>query len=201
MASPAFVKSCDQAPAGSASQTSIFTADYDCPLGLLRLSFEGTVLTAIDFPSSEPKASGGRKEDRSHPTVASVATQLDEYFAGKRTSFDFTLRIRGTPFEERVWTALTKVPHGATVSYAQLAQAIGSPGAARAVGGAVGRNPLPICVPCHRVIAADGSIGGFSGGLPAKRRLLAVERIVVKDALSAAKRRRQAKPAAGVGRE
>lgn len=103
--------------------------------------------------------------------------QLREYFAGRRQTFDLELALAGTEFQLATWCALQAIPWGTTCSYAQLAAAVGRPRAVRAVGGANGANPLPIVVPCHRVIAADGSIGGYSGGLDRKRWLLAHEGI------------------------
>jgi len=106
-----------------------------------------------------------------------VAQQLTEYFAGERTQFDLEIAPQGTPFQQRVWRALQSIPYGAVVSYGEVAQRIGMPKAARAIGQANGANPTPIVVPCHRVIAADGTIGGFSSGLATKRQLLAIERV------------------------
>jgi methylated-DNA-[protein]-cysteine S-methyltransferase len=104
-----------------------------------------------------------------------VAAQLGEYFAGKRREFDLDLAPYGTDFQLRVWQALREIPYGAVRNYGDIARAIRQPGAARAVGQANGCNPLPIVIPCHRVIASDGSIGGYSGGLTIKHRLLALE--------------------------
>jgi methylated-DNA-[protein]-cysteine S-methyltransferase len=98
--------------------------------------------------------------------------QLGEYFAGTRTRFDLPLEARGSEFEKKVWRALEKIPYGKTRSYLDLAKAIGSPKACRAVGAANGRNPLPIVVPCHRVIGADGKLTGFAGGIEKKAKLL-----------------------------
>jgi len=104
-----------------------------------------------------------------------VERQLDEYFAGKRTAFDLPLAPSGTPFQLRVWDELTRIPWGATVTYGELAARAGHPGAARAVGAAVGRNPLSIVVPCHRVVGADGRLTGYAGGIGRKATLLALE--------------------------
>lgn len=101
--------------------------------------------------------------------------QLEDYFAGRLRSFDVPLDVDGTPFQRRVWKELLRIPFGKTVSYRDIARRIGKPAAVRAVGGANGRNPVCIIVPCHRVVAADGGIGGYSGGLEMKRRLLALE--------------------------
>jgi methylated-DNA-[protein]-cysteine S-methyltransferase len=106
-----------------------------------------------------------------------VLDQLAEYFAGHRKRFELELAPHGTPFQRRVWQALTEIPYGKVASYGEIAHRIGRPGAARAVGQANGANPIPIVIPCHRVIAADGTIGGFSSGLGLKRRLLDLEHV------------------------
>ncbi|HZN88571.1 MAG TPA: methylated-DNA--[protein]-cysteine S-methyltransferase [Thermoleophilaceae bacterium] len=107
--------------------------------------------------------------------LADTRRQLSEYFAGERTTFELPLSAGGTPFQQRVWRALAEIPYGETVSYGELAAAIGAPGAARAVGLANGRNPIPIVVPCHRVVGSDGRLTGYGGGLERKRVLLALE--------------------------
>lgn len=104
-----------------------------------------------------------------------VSTELLEYFAGDRTSFDVMVRPRGTAFAQRVWDALRSIPYGATRTYGEIARLIGNPEAARAVGTANGRNPIPIVIPCHRVVAAGGKLGGYGGGLKLKRALLDLE--------------------------
>jgi methylated-DNA-[protein]-cysteine S-methyltransferase len=115
---------------------------------------------------------GGRRDAQ---RCERAATQLREYFAGERRSFDLELAPYGTEFQRRVWRALCEIPYGAVRNYGDIARAVGQPGAARAVGQANGCNPLPIVVPCHRVIASNGTIGGYSGGLSIKHRLLALE--------------------------
>jgi O-6-methylguanine DNA methyltransferase len=116
------------------------------------------------------------RERPSSPGLREARKQLTEYLAGGRTSFDLPLDFSGgTPFQRRVWKALQQIPYGQLWSYRGVASRVGGIRYARAVGGAVGANPLPIIVPCHRVVAQDATIGGFSGGLPAKRRLLALE--------------------------
>jgi len=106
---------------------------------------------------------------------AAVIEQLREYFAGNRTRFELTLRPHGSRFQRAVWSELEAIPYGQTISYKQLAERIGQPKAVRAVGAANGANPIPIIIPCHRVIGSDGSLTGFGGGLPLKKRLLALE--------------------------
>lgn len=118
-----------------------------------------------------------------------VERQLREYFQGKRTAFDLKLHPKGTPFQKAVWKALAAIPYGETRSYGEIAKAVGNPAAVRAVGLANGRNPLPIVVPCHRVIGAKGQLVGYGGGLPVKQALLDREREV-----SAALRTRRVRP-------
>jgi methylated-DNA-[protein]-cysteine S-methyltransferase len=150
-------------------------AYLDSPVGRLLLAGDAEGLTLISFPSGrrprEPSASWVRDDG----VLAQAIGQLRSYFAGECREFELPLRAGGTPFQERVWGALRQVPFGATVSYGELARRIGQPSAARAVGAANGANPLPIVVPCHRVIGADHTLTGFGGGLDTKRFLLAHE--------------------------
>lgn len=104
-----------------------------------------------------------------------VAEQLDSYFAGDLRDFDLPLHPQGTAFQRKVWAALAKIPYGETISYLELAHRMGNPNSVRAVGLANGRNPLPIVVPCHRVVGSNGALVGYAGGLPIKRALLALE--------------------------
>jgi methylated-DNA-[protein]-cysteine S-methyltransferase len=113
-----------------------------------------------------------RAEDK---MILKAVSQLKEYFAGKRKEFDIDLNFEGTAFQNRVWRALSQIPFGQTVAYKDIAKKISNPKAVRAVGTANGKNPFCIIVPCHRVIAADGSIGGYGGGIPVKRQLLQIE--------------------------
>ena len=113
-----------------------------------------------------------------NPLLAQAKAQLDAYFAGRLTAFDLPLRLKGTPFQQRVWSRLQTIPFGRTTSYGALAAALGQPTAMRAVGLANGRNPVSIIVPCHRVIGADGSLSGYGGGIERKRWLLAHEQAV-----------------------
>ena len=119
---------------------------------------------------------GGPVLPDDHPLLRRVERQLSAYLAGRRTEFSVPLDLRGTPFQLRVWNALRRIPFGRTAGYAEVATSIGRPTATRAVANACGRNPIIIVVPCHRVIATDGSLGGFSSGLDLKRRLLGLER-------------------------
>lgn len=148
---------------------------HDSPVGTLTLAADGTGLVAIEFPSNRHPAQRDDWRAGEHRWLDAAAAQLDDYFAGRRRTFELPLSPRGTDFQRSVWTALAGIPYGQTISYAQLAQRVGKPTAMRAVGAANGRNPLPIVLPCHRVIGADGSLTGFGGGLPTKEFLLRLE--------------------------
>lgn len=153
------------------------------PVGTLLLTAADLGLTGVYFETHRhgPPASEALLPDAENPgrsaanILAAAAGQLDEYFAGARTAFDLPLAPRGTPFQQRVWQALTGIPFGDTISYAELARRIDVPRAVRAVGGANARNPLSIIVPCHRVVGTDGSLTGFGGGIERKRWLLGHE--------------------------
>jgi len=115
------------------------------------------------------------RRDDAQPHLLAAAKQLDEYFAGRRRRFELALDLRGTPFQQAVWRALQALPFGATTTYGAIAQGIANPKAIRAAGTAIGRNPVSIILPCHRVIGAAGSLAGYAGGLERKRFLLALE--------------------------
>jgi methylated-DNA-[protein]-cysteine S-methyltransferase len=160
----------------------------DSPVGPLTLVARDGALTGLYMHEQRHRPrpeSFGPRDDDAEP-FAAAATQLAEYFAGTRTAFDLPLAPRGTPFQERVWAALREIPYGETTSYGELAERIGSPGAARAVGLANGRNPIGIVVPCHRVVGSTGALTGYGGGIATKRRLLDAERgATLFDAVSA----------------
>lgn len=137
------------------------------PVGDLTLTASETALTGVRFPASGKTAAGA-----TNPILELAAAQLTEYFAGARTTFDVPLDPGGTPFEQRVWDLLRAIPYGTTTSYGALARRLGDPKTTRAVGAANGKNPIPIIVPCHRVIGARGELTGFGGGLERKRWLL-----------------------------
>lgn len=147
------------------------------PIGPLTLASDGTHLTSVRFARGNGKPDIERDWQRADdlPVLALARAQLDEYFAGKRTRFDLPLAPHGTEFQQAVWRALLKVGCGRTSTYGALAAAVGRPEAARAVGAAMGANPIPIIVPCHRIIGADGSLTGFGGGLERKTKLLQLE--------------------------
>lgn len=146
------------------------------PVGRLELVAEGGELVALSIATAGVLPLD-HLDDRPSPVLTEAARQLDEYFAGRRASFDVPVRLAGTPFQVAIWQALARIPHGGVTTYGALAQAAGRPGGARAVGGAVGANRLCILVPCHRVLGADGRVTGFSAGdgVATKVRLLALE--------------------------
>lgn len=153
-------------------------ARYDSPLGPMLLAAGTRGLAGVWFEGQRhwPQDAQGWPLDHGHPLLSRAMTQLDDYFAGRRAGFDLPLDLsRGTGFQARVWQALQAIPAGATVSYSALARAIGAPAAVRAVGAAVGRNPVSIVVPCHRVLGAGGALTGYAGGLGRKSALLRLE--------------------------
>jgi len=152
--------------------TPTFTMPMDTPVGQLVLESDGDVLIGIWLPSQAATTRGDGHD--APPVLKDTATQLEEYFAGERTEFTVPMELDGTAFQKDVWTELTRIPYGKTISYGELARRVGRPKGPRAVGQANGKNPIPIIVPCHRVLASTG-IGGYGGGLPMKRTLLAVE--------------------------
>ena len=143
---------------------------YPCPFGFFRIVVEGDAVVAIDVVKER------QEEERPSEVTDWAARELHEYLEGERRAFTFPYRLVGTPFRLQVWKELEKVPYGETTTYKRLAEAIGRPGAYHAVGGAVGANPLSICVPCHRVIGTNGSLTGYAWGLPMKEALLELER-------------------------
>lgn len=147
----------------------------DTPIGVLTLAADEDGLQRIDFPPPHQAAPGDDWREGSNAVLVEARRQLSEYFEGQRQRFELPLSPRGTDFQRAVWTTLADIPYGGTWSYRDLAQRLGRPTATRAVGAANGRNPLPVVLPCHRVIGADGSLTGFGGGLPTKRWLLELE--------------------------
>ncbi len=143
------------------------------PLGTLKLVSAAGCLVRIEFPGAQREDAG--RESTSDPALRACGEQLSAYFAGRRKAFELPLAAHGTEFQHSVWQALQAIPYGELRSYRDIAESIGRPRAVRAVGAANGRNPLPIVVPCHRVIGSDGSLTGFAGGLEAKRCLLELE--------------------------
>jgi methylated-DNA-[protein]-cysteine S-methyltransferase len=154
--------------------------NFDSPLGKMRIASKSGAIFAIGFPGQKhdvEKQADWRRDDDA-PELVAARTQLAEYFAGKRRDFDLPLAPQGSDFQQRVWDALLRVGYGRTSTYGALARALARPAAARAVGAAVGRNPIAIVVPCHRIIGADGSLTGYAGGLDRKTSLLALEGVL-----------------------
>jgi methylated-DNA-[protein]-cysteine S-methyltransferase len=143
------------------------------PLGTMRLATDGRAILALEFDA--PAIAAGPLSFAAQELADAVARQLDAYFEGQRITFDFPLAPSGTPFQQGVWRALCGIPHGETVSYAEIARRVGRPSAVRAVGAANGANPIAIVIPCHRVIGTNGTLTGYGGGLDRKRALLLLE--------------------------
>jgi methylated-DNA-[protein]-cysteine S-methyltransferase len=157
---------------GSISQTR-----YESPLGRMLVAATRNGLAGIWFDGQRhlPDSSPWPEQPR-HPVLRQAVAQLEEYFAGRRTRFDLPLDLQaGTVFQQSVWQALMSIPHGGTTSYGVLSRRVGRPTAVRAVSAALGRNPLSIVVPCHRVLGASGSLTGYAGGLERKDALLKLE--------------------------
>ena len=144
---------------------------YKSPLGYLKL-----VASDKGLCQSEYADKPGMNSKDQNPIIKKTIQQLDEYFAGKRKNFDIHFDLGGTDFQKKVWQELCKIPFDQTISYAELARRVGNPKASRAVGNANGKNPIPIIIPCHRVVKSDGSLGGYSSGITKKKQLLKLER-------------------------
>lgn len=158
-------------------KTTIHTTHIDSRLGGVTLAATDAGLAGLWFDRQrhEPDMTGWMRND-SHPVLLEAAAQLRDYFDGKRDRFDLPLDLsHGTAFQQSVWQALLAIPAGKTVSYGALSAGIGNPAAVRAVGAAVGRNPISVIVPCHRVLGTDGSLTGYAGGLERKSALLELE--------------------------
>jgi len=145
---------------------------YQSPVGILEIKTDGKAITGLDIL----KNVSTKQQSSDNPLIKETCKQLDEYFAGKRKTFDLPLSPKGTPFQQTVWKQLQEIPYGQTISYSQEAKAIGHPKACRAVGSANGKNPIAIIIPCHRVIAANGGLGGYASGLDNKIKLLELEK-------------------------
>jgi methylated-DNA-[protein]-cysteine S-methyltransferase len=159
------------------------------PLGPILITFDDSVLTGLYFEGQKDApvvVAAGRAEkladsgadarrDDDHPIAARVRAQLERYFAGRGADFDVPIRLEGTAFQQRVWQALRAIPAGRTLCYGDIARLVGAQAAVRAVGAAIGRNPVSIIVPCHRVIGRNGTLTGYAGGLARKETLLRLE--------------------------
>ncbi|AUH69384.1 methylated-DNA--protein-cysteine methyltransferase [Gordonia sihwensis NBRC 108236] len=150
----------------------------DTELGRLTMVADGSALTAVYFPHHwhlPPETEYGEPTAADDPVFVQAARELDEYVAGDRREFDVEIATSGDDFSERVWAMLREIPYGETTTYGELARRLGNPRLAQRVGQCVGRNPISVIIPCHRVIGADGSLTGYAGGLDRKRRLLEIE--------------------------
>lgn len=147
-----------------------FVGFMKSPLGWLKIVVDDKGLKEIDFVYKR-----GKQEDK-HKNITLVKKQLEEYFAGKRMKFKLPLSVSGSEFQTKVWRELARIPYGGVVRYADVAKWIGQPRASRAVGNANGKNPIPIVVPCHRVVASAGGLGGYSAGIDRKKWLLSHEK-------------------------
>lgn len=161
----------------------LFSQELKTPIGTLEIVGSSSGLCQISFPNRPSECRSVWLEryfsqlskKRKTPFLNQALEQLREYFEGQRQCFQLQLDLKGTPFQIRVWEQLLDIPYGCTVSYGEIASRINKSQASQAVGAAVGNNPIPIVVPCHRVLGHDGSLVGFSGGLPVKERLLKLE--------------------------
>jgi methylated-DNA-[protein]-cysteine S-methyltransferase len=153
----------------------VYYTSFESPVGPLLLAGDEKALRRVSFESSRRSSPPQAEWKKDRAPFTEVIRQLQAYFRGALKEFHLPLAMEGTEFQLRVWNALRGIPYGETISYAQLAARIGNPKAVRAVGSANGSNPIPIIVPCHRVIGSDGSLTGFGGGLTAKKKLLELE--------------------------
>jgi methylated-DNA-[protein]-cysteine S-methyltransferase len=165
--------------------TGVNTMNYSIiksPIGELMLVADASALTGLYFVGCDhiPAASSGWTRNAQHAVLRLAGKQLQEYFAGKRQRFSVPLRLAGTDFQQAVWRQIARIPYGETITYSDLAERSGAPQAIRAAGANTGRNPISIIIPCHRVVAKNGDMCGFAGGLETKRRLLDLEAISLK---------------------
>ncbi|HUH17080.1 MAG TPA: methylated-DNA--[protein]-cysteine S-methyltransferase [Methylomirabilota bacterium] len=165
------------------ASTPVTQREIDTPIGSMTIGATGSTVVLADFTArammpaqlAAVRRRIGPTSYGDSPLLDRVEAQLGEFFAGARRGFDLPLEMPGSAFQERVWSELARIPYGRTISYRELAERVGTPAASRAVGRANGSNRLAVIVPCHRVIAANGGLGGYGGGLPAKRLLLDLE--------------------------
>ncbi|MCI5130531.1 MAG: methylated-DNA--[protein]-cysteine S-methyltransferase [Candidatus Electrothrix sp. EH2] len=153
----------------------MFRTTFDTPIGTLHLFADDSALYRISFPATKTALPEAVSAPENHLLLNQVKQQLNAYFHGSRQRFDLPLAVEGTAFQQAVWKCMLEIPFGETRTYGEIAAALGNPNKARAVGGAANKNPLPIVIPCHRVIGSSGRLTGFAGGLEVKRFLLALE--------------------------
>ncbi|TNH06375.1 methylated-DNA--[protein]-cysteine S-methyltransferase [Testudinibacter sp. TR-2022] len=160
----------------------IYYCFHPSPVGKLLLLVKNNALIGIEFEKEQHPIQAAWQQSDTQPVLLATKMALDRYFNGEKEHFsNIPLAPQGTPFQQQVWQALLAIPYGQFSSYSALAQQIGNPKAVRAVGGAVGRNPISIIIPCHRILAKNSALTGFGGGLPAKRYLLQQENIAYLD--------------------
>lgn len=149
----------------------------ETPLGTITLAARDDRLIGAWFEGQKyfPVIDANWRHSPGHPLLSRATQQLQDYFQGRHSEFDLPIAFHGTDFQKRVWQSLLDIPHGETRTYGELARRLGNPSAMRAVGAAVGRNPLSVIVPCHRVLGAKGSLTGYAGGVERKSRLLFLE--------------------------
>ncbi len=153
----------------------MYTISLDTPVGTLQLFADDAALCRIVFPACSDHLPEAKSAARGHPLLTTAARQIGEYFAGSRHTFELPLSPQGTSFQKAAWQLMTEIPYGATRTYGELAAALGNANKARAVGGAANKNPLPLVIPCHRVMGASAKLTGFAGGLESKQFLLSLE--------------------------
>ena len=160
----------------------LYSTSVATPLGTFRLSADDQGLSEIILPESSRISAEASREGSSDNTILDLAAQqIQEYCAGVRTEFDLPLSVNGTCFQRQVWDIIHHIPFGQTMSYGEIARQLGTVRKARAVGGAANANPLPLVIPCHRVIGSDGTLTGFAGGIDLKKRLLRLEKNILKN--------------------
>ena len=159
----------------------LYSTSVKTPLGTFRISCDDTGLTEIILPNSNCNAKENEttKIKETPPLLKRATKQISEYCKGRRTIFDLPLSVNGTIFQQQVWDIIRHIPYGQTMSYGEIARQLGSTGKARAVGGAANANPLPLVIPCHRVIGSNGTLTGFAGGIEFKERLLNLEKNIL----------------------
>ena len=153
----------------------VYLKNFESPIGKLVLIASDKKLISILFENTKPDVLENSTKNQNNSILFQTEYQLNEYFSGNRKKFDIPLKLDGTIFQKKVWKELQKIPYGETISYQELAKRVGDINKSRAVGNANGRNPIPIIVPCHRVILKNGKLGGYGGGLEIKRFLLDLE--------------------------
>jgi methylated-DNA-[protein]-cysteine S-methyltransferase len=158
----------------------LFYTPVQTPLGTLQLAGTEEAITELRFPSERDRARLEERAVRRDELFRDACRQLTEYFEGKRTRFRLKLRPEGTAFQKACWNLLIEIPYGETITYGEQARRLGKPAACRAVGAANGKNPIPILIPCHRVIGKGGGLTGYGGGIDVKRRLLDLEKRLVR---------------------